>query len=74
VVVYLESMKRIKWIAKRFIGACVIMSPIHISDTPQQYVVMLGNGLIDIGVILVSVFRLLSLIVGEWELLYEYDG
>jgi len=50
------------------------MSPVHISDTPQQYVVMLGDGLIDIGVVLVTVFRLLSLVVGEWELFYEHDG
>ena len=50
------------------------MSPVHISDTPQQNVVMLGNGLIDIGVVLVTVFRLLSLVVGEWELFYEHDG
>jgi hypothetical protein len=50
------------------------MSPIYISDTPKQNVVMLGNGLIDIGVVLITVFRLLTLVVGEWKLLYENDG
>jgi hypothetical protein len=73
-IIFLKSMKRIQWVAKSFVDACVIMSPIYISDTPKQNVVMLGNGLINTGVVLITVFRLLSLVVGERKLLYENDG
>jgi len=61
----MERMKWIQWIAKSFVDACVIMSPVDISDTPQQCVVMPGDGLIDTGIVSVDMF---TIMIPKWIL------